>query len=297
MWYCPSCGASNSDVASFCTECGLPRPPAAPYGGAPTLPPPQKKKKSLWWLWLLLCLAVLAGAAAACYQMVHIWAPASCTEPETCRICGKTMGEALGHEIREADCTEAEHCTRCGQEFSPALGHEPIPASCLQPSLCQRCGQVLSPELGHDWMKANYDRPETCSRCGETQGRPKGWVGDLTGQVGDETLNLFGDGVSHPYLLDRPLHGAYHLTVGLKISAWEGKPFGVWGLYARDLTGKWELLSSFSVPGDGDGEFQCFPLQLDCAHSFDALSFLPMTEEDYDISYSFYFTDAQEYVG
>lgn len=280
----------------FRSECGLPRPAAAPQGRAPTPPPPRKKERSLRWLWLLLCLAVLAGATAACYRMVHIWAPASCTKPETCFLCGKTMGEALGHEIREASCTEPETCIRCGQVFAPALGHAPIPASCLQPSLCERCGETLSPALGHDWMTANYDRPETCSRCGETQGSPKGWVGDLTGHVSDETLNFFGDGVSHPYLLDRPLYGAYRLTVGLKISSWGGSPFGVWGLYARDLNGKWELLSSFTVPGDGDGEFQCFPLQLDGAHSFDALSFLPLTEEDYDIGYSFYYTDAQEFV-
>ncbi len=296
MWYCPSCGASNSDIGGFCTECGLPRPGSAPLGEAPAPTSPQKKKKSLRWLWLLLCLAVLAGAAAVCYQMVHLWAPATCTEPEICRICGKTMGEALGHEIREASCTEPSLCTRCGEEFGPALGHVPIPASCLQPSACERCGQILSPALGHDWMKANYDRPETCSRCGETQGKPKGWVGDLSGSVGEETLNFFGDGLSHPYLLDQPVRKAYRLTVGLKISAWEGKPFGDWGLYARDLTGSWELLGCFTVPGSGEGEFQCFPLQLDGTRSFDALSFQPMTKEDYDISYSFYYADVQEFL-
>ena len=270
MWYCPFCGTENGDSGGFCTECGLPRPSYAPKPKA-SKSRKRKKKKSLWWLWLPLWLAVLGFTAYVCYRHVHLWAPASCTEPETCVICGKTMGHALGHE--------------------------PIPATCLEPETCSRCGAVLDPPLGHDWAAANYDRPETCQRCGETRGNPKGWIGNLSGHVGEEDLKgLFGFGESHPYLLDEPVHKAFRITLMLKISFYDGNPFGEWGLYARDLTGKWELLKRFTVPGPGNGEFQCFPLELDGASSFDALSFLPMTIDNYNIDYSFYFTDVQEYV-
>jgi hypothetical protein len=297
MWYCPSCGASNSDIGGFCTECGLPRPGSAPLGEAPAPTSPQKKKKSLRWLWLLLCLAVLAGAAAVCYQMVHLWAPATCTEPEICRICGKTMGEALGHEIREASCTEPSLCTRCGEEFGPALGHVPIPASCLQPSACERCGQILSPALGHDWMKANYDRPETCSRCGETRGEVLGWIGDLEGVMGEETLVLFGRSESHPFLLNRPMNCARSLSFHLKLTEVEGEPYGEWAIYGRDGAGEWQLLDSFTVTASAFQNYVNYPLHLTGEQSFDALTAVPLVETDYKIRYTFYFDEAQENLG
>lgn len=54
----------------------------------------------------------------------HIWIVATCEEPATCRICGETLGDPLGHDIVEATCTQASYCRRCGKEFAPALGHD-----------------------------------------------------------------------------------------------------------------------------------------------------------------------------
>lgn len=44
---------------------------------------------------LLLVLA-MAGSLAACGHE-HEWIPATCTEPKTCSVCGKTEGQPLGH--------------------------------------------------------------------------------------------------------------------------------------------------------------------------------------------------------
>ena len=36
----------------------------------------------------------------------HTWDEATCTDPETCSVCGATQGEALGHNYVEGVCTE-----------------------------------------------------------------------------------------------------------------------------------------------------------------------------------------------
>ncbi len=38
----------------------------------------------------------------------HSWKDATCTEPKTCKLCGTTQGNALGH-------TDGEICTHCGK--------------------------------------------------------------------------------------------------------------------------------------------------------------------------------------
>ena len=290
MWYCPSCGERNGDKALFCTECGSPKPRRAKASR-------RRKKRSYWWLWLLICLAVLGFSAVVCYYNVHLWAPAGCTEPETCRICGKTMGHPLGHQVREASCTEPAVCTRCGEETGPALGHDPIPATCLKPSVCSRCGETLEEPLGHDWQPATYEQAEICLRCGELRGEPRGWLGEITGTVGEETLQLYSNCESHPYLLDAPVRNACRLTLHLKLSAAEGSPYGKWGLYGRDFSGNWELLGSFVVSEPDFDTFQDFPMEFEPPRSFDALSFIPLTERDYSISYSFYYSDVQQREG
>ena len=109
-------------------------PPEGPAGGREETPPPPPKKRKKGWPWVLL---VLLAALAVCYFTVHIWEPASCDTPETCKICHKTRGEAPGHvwgewtEIRKAGCDQAGEEQRiCANDAShvetraiPATGH------------------------------------------------------------------------------------------------------------------------------------------------------------------------------
>ena len=47
---------------------------------------------------------------------------ATCTEDQTCTVCGAVISSAGGHiPGLEATCTEAQICTVCGTEISPAL--------------------------------------------------------------------------------------------------------------------------------------------------------------------------------
>ena len=53
----------------------------------------------------------------------HVFAAATCTEPQTCVNCGATNGEKLGHDWKEATCTEPKKCNRCGATEGEAIGH------------------------------------------------------------------------------------------------------------------------------------------------------------------------------
>ena len=83
-------------------------------------PPPVKKTPR----GLIGGIAALLALLLIAFFTIHSWKPATCTEPETCRICGKTRGEALGHRYTEATCLEAAVCTVCGDVSTGATGHD-----------------------------------------------------------------------------------------------------------------------------------------------------------------------------
>ena len=67
----------------------------------------------------------------------HNWAPATCTEPKKCTICGSTRGEPLGHSWVEATCTTPKTCSVCGATTGVANGHT------VSGITCTVCGQVV----------------------------------------------------------------------------------------------------------------------------------------------------------
>ena len=81
-----------------------------------------------------------------------LWANATCTSPRTCRSCGKTEGEPLGHEWEEATCTTPKTCQRCGRTEGKSLGHQPgswtkevdyVDATSKEIQECERCGETV----------------------------------------------------------------------------------------------------------------------------------------------------------
>ncbi len=332
MWKCTSCGAENDGNASFCKDCGNPKPvPAAPLpdkeetpaapapqanvpapeAQAPASPAPEspaspaapatetpippyfpapemtapvyaaapapKKRKSRWWIWLLVILGLLAAAAAVCYFTVHIWEPATCLTPNTCKICGKTEGAPLGHKAKDATCTKE--------------------------SVCSRCDAVLAPALGHDWQPATYEAPETCARCGATQGERKGFVAKkLEGYMSSEELKLNWNNkndITHPYILDTPVDSCLRITLKLKITDYSGDIFGIWDLYGRDpYWGDWIYLDSFLVDESACGdEYVTYLFSLNMHPSFDALALVPYTDGNNQVSYTFIYKDVQRFEG
>ncbi len=105
----------------------------------------------------------IGGAAAAVILIImlfathticfHRWQEATCTEPETCSVCGRTRGEALGHSWIDATCTKPQTCERCGETTGEALGHQVDEWKTTKKATCTSEGK----------------REGACVRCGETQ--------------------------------------------------------------------------------------------------------------------------------
>lgn len=98
----------------------------------------------------VLCLPALAPQLFCNHEE---WSEPTCTEPATCKECGKTKGEPLGHEWEEATCSSPKTCKRCGEEEGEALGHEPgewthvddyVKAVSKDVQKCTRCGELIS---------------------------------------------------------------------------------------------------------------------------------------------------------
>ena len=165
----------------------------------------QKPKKPLPPI-LIGVLAIAVAAFCGYYFLYHDWQPATCTEPETCRICGRIQGEPLGHEWDDATCTEPKVCSRCGVTEGEALGHEWEDATCTAPKTCGRCGETQGDPLGHDvtvWVTDKEasctekgSRSGTCNRCGQavteelpiTEHTPGDWQ-----VTQDVTLSTYGE--------------------------------------------------------------------------------------------------------
>ena len=121
-------------------------------------------------LFLFVGLAViflLAGCGC-----LHDWEPATCTEPETCLICGETRGEPLGHEWENATCMEPMHCSICGMTEGEIGSHRWEEPTCAHPYRCEVCGLEVGDTLEHTWTEATYQQAKTCTVCGAVDGEP-----------------------------------------------------------------------------------------------------------------------------
>ena len=103
-----------------------------------------------------------------------------------CDVCSVELSRrtvtvnATGHTFGpDATCTEDQTCLVCGEVISAATGHIPGPAAtCTTAQTCSVCGTVLAEALGHDLTQYEAQAPtcteigwnayETCSRCDYT---------------------------------------------------------------------------------------------------------------------------------
>ncbi len=68
----------------------------------------------------------MLGAASVIPVKGHDYAPATCTAPKTCKVCGTAEGEALGHKFNILKYNEDEHWNECAcgtEEFDYRFGH------------------------------------------------------------------------------------------------------------------------------------------------------------------------------
>ncbi len=116
----------------------------------------------------------------------HNYADATCTAPKTCKVCGTTGGEPLGHSFtnyvsnNDATCTEdgtkTAKCDRCDvtdtiTDVGSAKGHDFADATCIAPKTCKVCGATEGDPLGHSyassWSKGEDGHWHECFACGD----------------------------------------------------------------------------------------------------------------------------------
>lgn len=151
--------------------------------------------------------------------------------------------------------------------------------------------------LGHNWQDATYSTPKTCSRCGATSGSVKGWVGEPSSYWGDTTIMLRGYQTTHPKLLESPIYNCMKLTMEFRMSDYSGYPFGEWYFYIRDMSGKWQPIRLFEVSENASSQTYTVSFSFDPRVSFDAFAVAKRVDSSFDISYSLYIYDVQQYVG
>ncbi len=112
----------------------------------------------------------------------HTFGPdATCTEDQTCLVCGEVVSAATGHiPGPAATCTTAQTCSVCGTQIAPALGHDEIQheakaATCTEIGwnayvTCSRCNYTTFEEIpatGHTpGPAATCTTAQTCTVCG-----------------------------------------------------------------------------------------------------------------------------------
>lgn len=144
-------------------------------------------------------------------RKAHTWgAESTCTEQQTCTVCGAVNEEAplkphkfpAGLKACEAakcencgtdrttandptmtahtpdrdaaDCTHDKVCTVCGAVLEEKTGHVAMPASCEAPRYCTKCGELVHEQLQHTWIPATCSEPRTCKICGTKDDSPEG---------------------------------------------------------------------------------------------------------------------------
>lgn len=142
MKHCNNCNAQLDDDAFFCTNCGSQQP--MPDFQEKTVNPsnnnemnnmnhkfnlqtPQHSPKRPFPTRLISIIAISAitiiGIVAITTSCKHEWAAATCTEPQTCTLCGDTKGKSLGHDFINATCTSPKTCKICQTTEGEAIGH------------------------------------------------------------------------------------------------------------------------------------------------------------------------------
>lgn len=118
---------------------------------------------------------------------------ATCTDPQSCTVCGKRLAEALGHTLGEgANCAHGALCGTCGVELGAPVG-EHIPGeepTCTEGQKCTVCGTELKPANGHtagvEWISDKDGHHKLCA-CGA-----KVEEGTHTNEDGDKLCDTCG---------------------------------------------------------------------------------------------------------
>ena len=119
---------------------------------------------------------ILAFCLTAC-GCKHEWKEATCTNPKTCALCGKTEGEVKAHQWQDATCTAPRTCKDCGLTEGAPAGHSWKDATCAAPKTCEICKKTEGDSLEHtlgeieiadpSYSTATCTYVQKCTVCGQ----------------------------------------------------------------------------------------------------------------------------------
>lgn len=151
--YCIKCGAQLDESAEFCSKCGTRvKLDTLDNNDNQEQKKPKKKVKRMPIILTVVVFVLVLLIGICCYLeksgylyengyqakiydtfgicIEHHYKDVTCTEPETCEICGITQGVALGHQWVEATCDKAKTCSICFDTEGEALGHTVLLGKC-----------------------------------------------------------------------------------------------------------------------------------------------------------------------
>ncbi|MBE5764652.1 MAG: hypothetical protein E7339_03500 [Clostridiales bacterium] len=112
--------------------------------------------------------SAMQNSSSAAHE--HSWIEADCLNPKTCSSCGKTQGEALGHNFGEwyetepatcmAEGEKRQDCTRCGYYETRMIF---VIDHVYENGACTMCGKAEETELTIAQIKTKIDEnPSGC---------------------------------------------------------------------------------------------------------------------------------------
>lgn len=134
---CKKCGYQNSMDAVFCSGCGN----RLKFEDQP----PVKKSSHIGLILIFVAVFLVVGylvinkESVTCHSWDHQWVSATCTKPQTCKICNATVGTPKEHSWQDASCTLPQSCSVCGATTGSAAGHVWVEATNTSPKTCVVC--------------------------------------------------------------------------------------------------------------------------------------------------------------
>ena len=134
---------------------------------------------------------------------------------------------------------------------------------------------------------------------GQTQGgQGNNDVYNLTGTLGE--FGTLGGRSGTPFYLDRPVIDCPRIVLQLAIIEYRGWPFGLYGLYAMNMSGSWVELSRFQIEKSQAGEGaepRTYTFDLSSPQSFKALAVVLLEDGmDFDLVHADSFIVDRQYV-
>lgn len=200
---CAHCNSEFHSDSGVCPVCGTPnytQNAMHPTGGYTVevnnrdelsfgTPPPRKNRA---WIGVVTAVAVVAVLLVCGFFLIHFGTEATCMEDSECKICGKILEEATGHDWEDATCTDPKTCKDCGKTKGSAAGHDWKSATCTDPKTCETCGKTEGSVADHDWKDATCTDPMTCATCGKTSGSAAGHSWKAATQQAPKTCKVCG---------------------------------------------------------------------------------------------------------